>query len=766
MTRRLRLERRDLFATLLLPLAVLAFSWALITPDLARRYSYPAGDFYSQFYTFASYEHDRLWAGQVPLWNPFTYGGHPFLADVQAAVFYPLSLLVMLLSGPGVFAPQWLIVEAIGHLYLGALFTYLFVRRLMSPFPSSLSTVAALVSALTFAFGGYLTGYPPLQLAILETQVWLPLILLLIDIGLAERRWRAVLGAGAAWGMALLAGHPQSAMYLFYGALAYALFRAWLARRPWHWTIAAQVCWIGVGFGLAAIHLLPGWEFMRLSVRAGLSYEELAGGFGLRDLAQAVLPGAFTDWSPAYVGIYGLLLAGVACVAACAPVSREQGYRARVLFWATLAVLSLVLSLGGKTFLYRLFYWMVPGFRLFRSQERAIYLTSLALSVLAGYGWIWLSSADLDLKWLRRARSVPLGFGVLATATAILFLVLDWAGLRASGMPGIAPLLRWTGFAWAAWLLLRWIVKRKTWWPVLSVALVVVDLFTASARTNLSPGPASERLYDSAWLDPVLEDREIPSMARGTGRFRIVNDFGLPGNSGCWLRLESMSGASPLRLQAHKVMADALPRWRLWELFDVRYVATWEHDLPGPFSQVRVAMQGAEWEKNTVYVHRLEVDFARAWIVHRARQVDDLEALSLLAAPDFDPRAEVLLAALVEDVTEVPVEPSTVESVAYSPEEIAIQVDISAPGWLVLGEWHYPGWRVWVDGVEGSVLRADYGLRAVAVPQGSHHIVFRYRPVSVYLGAAVSILTLVIWGSLFWVDSRSSRRIGAERANR
>ena len=72
-------------------------------------------------------------------------------------------------------------IEAIFHFVLAGAFTYLFARRLIG------SRVAALVSAVTFMFGGYLTSYPPLQLAILETATWLPLALLLIDLGVERR---------------------------------------------------------------------------------------------------------------------------------------------------------------------------------------------------------------------------------------------------------------------------------------------------------------------------------------------------------------------------------------------------------------------------------------------------------------------------------------------------------------------------------------------------------------------------------------------------
>jgi len=744
----LRQHWPDLAAVGLLLLATLAFHWPLITPDAAARQSYPEGDFYNQFYTFAAYEHDRLWAGQLPLWNPYTYGGHPFLADVQAAVFYPPSLLVMLLSGPARFAPQWLIVEVIAHFILGAILTYSFVRRLTAPFGRYPSIVASLLSALTFTFGGYLTGYPPQQLAILETQTWLPLILLLLDVGLVERRWGAVAGAGLVWGMGLLAGHPQSAMYVLYAALAYGIFRAWQAKLPWYRAAAAHVAWAGAGVSVAAVQLLPSLEFMRLSVRASLPYETLAAGFSLHDLAEALLPGLYTQWSPAYVGILPLALAGVACLGAVAERSKRR-WTAQVAFWAGLALVSTVLSLGGKAFLYRLFYWVVPGFRLFRSQERAIYLASFSLAVLAGYGWAWLSSLETGGRWARRARVGLLSFALLPTVAAAVWGAASATGLAGEG--GLLPgkLLRWALLGWAGWAAVRWLGGRRPWGGLLATGLVVADLFSANMTVSLAPGSAAERIYEGAWLGPVLEDE---------GRFRIVNDFGLPGNAGCWLRLEDMAGASPLRLQAHKVMVDAVPRWRMWQLFDVRYVSTWEHDLPGPYPATRIAMLGPEWEKNTTYLHRLDPDFARAWVVYQARQVDDLEALETLGSTEWDPLAEVLLAAPVEEGPGGADAAPQVDVIRYAPEEIVVRADLSAPGWLVLGEWYYPGWRARVDGEPGSVLRADYGLRAMPLEAGQHEVVLRFRPTSVTVGGLISGVTLLlVLLAMLWRRRRAAR---------
>lgn len=171
----------DLAALAFIAALVLLFFWRIITPRLEDRAVFPPGDFTDQFWTFRMYAARAFAQGRLPLWSENFNSGHPFLADVQSAIFYPVSLIytlgIVVLRG-GEFKLLDLEVEAILHFILAGAFTYLFARRLLG------SRVAALVSALTFTFGGYLTSYPPQQLAILETATWLPLALLFLDSGI------------------------------------------------------------------------------------------------------------------------------------------------------------------------------------------------------------------------------------------------------------------------------------------------------------------------------------------------------------------------------------------------------------------------------------------------------------------------------------------------------------------------------------------------------------------------------------------------------
>ncbi len=76
-----------------------------------------------------------------------------------------------------------------------------------------------------------------------------------------------------------------------------------------------------------------------------------------------------------------------------------------------------------------------------------------------------------------------------------------------------------------------------------------------------------------------------------------------------------------------------------------------------------------------------------------------------------------------------------------NPNRVLIQTEAEHPGWVLLADVWYPGWEARVDGAPAPVLRADYLFRAVEVPAGAHTVEFRYRPLSFWAGAAISLLT-------------------------
>jgi hypothetical protein len=134
----------------------------------------------------------------------------------------------------------------------------------------------------------------------------------------------------------------------------------------------------------------------------------------------------------------------------------------------------------------------------------------------------------------------------------------------------------------------------------------------------------------------------------------------------------------------------------------------------------------------------------RAFIVHQARVIPDSEAaLSLLRDPIFDPSREVILAQGAE--MQAREGRSTVEILAYEPEQIRLEVDLETPGYLVLSDADYPGWVAEIDNQPTPIWRADLYFKAVALEPGQHTITFHFRPDSVSLGLGVSLAAWLAW---------------------
>jgi hypothetical protein len=147
----------------------------------------------------------------------------------------------------------------------------------------------------------------------------------------------------------------------------------------------------------------------------------------------------------------------------------------------------------------------------------------------------------------------------------------------------------------------------------------------------------------------------------------------------------------------------------------------------------------------------------RAWIVgHALAAATHEEAFELVVSPDFRPLEQVVL--------ERPVEPASAQA---GPFELEIQDEApcrwrfaassATPGWLVVAQAFYPGWKARVDGQESEVLRANYGLTAIELPAGRHEIVLEYDPPSFRIGAWCSAvaLGLIAFGLVFGHRRRS-----------
>ena len=66
--------------------------------------------------------------------------------------------------------------------------------------------------------------------------------------------------------------------------------------------------------------------------------------------------------------------------------------------------------------------------------------------------------------------------------------------------------------------------------------------------------------------------------------------------------------------------------------------------------------------------------------------------------------------------------------VSYQDQHVVVSAVLSVPGYLVLADMDYPGWRALVDGQPRPIVRADGLFRAVYLGPGEHRIEFVYEP--------------------------------------
>jgi hypothetical protein len=720
----------------LLPLALWTIAWGFFFITLLSGVDrLPNGDFAGQFHAFGLFQAREVAAGRLPLWSPGSFGGFPFAADTQAAVFYLPRWETLLLSLPWRFPYYALTVEALVHIWLAGIFTYFLAFDLTS------RRGPALLAALAFGLGGYLVSYPVQQLAILETMTWLPLVLLLLRRGVAAGPdIRYLVAAGVVLGLAALAGHPQSLLHAAYLAAAYYLFLTRRARWRWTGVVGWGLLLAVIAAGTAAVALLPAARYAAETTRTAATYDYVSSGFPMVDFLQVVIPGALTVWSPQYVGLTAAVLAALGWFG-----RRRAGddqARSEIFFWSAVALVSAWLSLGDNGILFELVYRIAPGFTLFRQQERLAGLFSLSLALLAAQGLaLWLRAGAA-----KRISDgpLPVGRAILMIAALLLIAAVTLVAARSLAVVG------W----WLIWLrqlvVLGLIASVMLAWrdrPRLAVAALLLllagDLF-------LSTRPAMGLVRESPavfWPQPDWMSR---LQADKPGRVDSQNLF--VANIGEIYELADIRGISPLKPEVVE-RYEALPRHLRWQLLNVTHVIAPEKLEDGLTSITPVDESIIPGETVAATLYRFEDALPRAWLATEVLVADDTDgAMTLLQNPDFDPNRQVVLlrrdAAVAGTIS--PVEnPGNVQIETRPGGDISLTVEASSPAVLVVSEWYRSGWRAQtIGGDSRPLLLANGGLQGLTLPAGKHEILLQYRPWEVPAGFALSLVTLLVAISL------------------
>jgi len=743
---------RDILALGGLALATVGFFWRLLFTPVWM----PAdgGDLLSFLFPLYHFAAQSLKGGEVPLWNPYLYGGAPFAADIQTGLFYPINLLLFFLVPEITF--RTLELTSVLHFFLAGVSMYLCLRFIRKDEP--IGRLASLAGAIAFMFSDlFIIHFGNLNM--IAAASWLPLVFLFYHRALTERRVNYALLSGLFLGVAILAGHIQPIFHILFLLGLYLLYRLYLAYRGDRGAISLLLgltaLTLIIALGATAFLLLPGYEMMRHSLRAEIPYEE-ATRFSLTpaQLIGLLNPGFFgrgprLSWGlwdrveVGYIGVLPLLLASLALLFRRDFLSR---------FLLLLAVISLLLALGDSAILHGWLYGLVPGFKQLRAPARFILLLDFALAFLAALG------LDEILRPLSHGKhalfkevlrlSFPAFLAITLLTAPLAYAVLIFSQDKdpvilqriANATRGQVLFLLFLGGS--LFLLYirghRWVRPKVV--GFLAIGLIFVDLAATGAYIDIGTTDPTRGFEHAAAIEFLKGEEafyriEVPQELWGLWQ----PDLALI------QRLFDVEGIyTPLKLADFERYRQAIGSRSspLYTFLNVKYLITQKGASPG--EGYLLAFDGDP--RVDIY---LTSAFPRAFIVYRSQVAADHEsAWAAIQAPGFNPAYTVVVEggkALEGGASE-----GRAVITSYSLNEIKLEVEAAREGYLVLSEVYYPGWRVYVDGVEKPVLRANYAFRAVYLAPGLHQVRLVFAPTSWKVGVligAVTWLALLFWGA-------------------
>jgi hypothetical protein len=136
-----------------------------------------------------------------------------------------------------------------------------------------------------------------------------------------------------------------------------------------------------------------------------------------------------------------------------------------------------------------------------------------------------------------------------------------------------------------------------------------------------------------------------------------------------------------------------------------------------------------------------------AWPVRHIKWVDNADA-EIAALGEFDPSSEAVVDKRYQPTLEgfIARDDSTasINLVSYEPNHLVYEYHSQIPQLIVFSEIFYDkGWNAYIDGELTSHIRADYVLRAMAVPAGKHGIEFKFEPVSYVRGEKIALVSSI-----------------------
>jgi hypothetical protein len=764
-------RRPALLAVVVFLLAALTLCW----PMLAGRWLL-GDDQYVAGYGFRLFGAEMFRAtGRIPEWNPYLFGGLPFIGAMHGDIFYPTAWLRWILPidtamNLGFFA----------HIVLAGATMYALLRALR------VSWTGAVIGGLSYELTGIVASLVrPGHDGKLYVSALAPLLFLALLRAIRDGKTWAYGLLALVVGLCILSPQTQMAYYLFVAGWLWALYLVFVdptrpAGRRWWRELGFTAAAFLLGLGIAALQVMPFLEYIPYSPRGsggpstGWDY---ATAFSMppEELFSTVLPqfnGVLGNyWGRNFFKLHTEYLGAVVVVLAALGVG-DRGRRRLVWALGGIGLLFLLVAFGGHTPFYSVWYELMPMMKKVRAPGMAFFLVALPVAVFAGFGADRLVRGEVTLRALVVPLAVLGALAVLGVVGVLQAVATVLAGPeQAARVAANAPALQ----AGALRLLLVVLVGGAVLWAVWRgrlrgglaaaalAAVVLGDLWSIDRLFFVFRGPASEVFRDDAVTAKLRAERKP---------FRVL-DVGV--YQGSYLMahdIQTMLGYHGNEIRFYDELLGGKGEWRyagsptLMDLLGVRYLLLPEPQAVPGFHQVLGPVTTTPGSPAVLLERDTLPPYAR--VVAGAAKLPEDQIVPTVIDPRFPYNAIALYPDTVSGLTPepirggqvpepVPVRPTVAE---WAPGRMRITLEGSAakPAYLVIGENWYPDWHAEVDGKPATVHRADYALLSIVLPPGARQVTLHFASATYARGKLVTLAALLVTLALLAAPLWSRRR--------
>ncbi|MCX6393304.1 MAG: YfhO family protein [Solirubrobacterales bacterium] len=710
-------------------------------------------------------------AGEIPLWNRYTYGGHVMLGDQQTALLYPLTWIGILLPLAWAWGPMCLL-----NLLIAAMGIFAFARGV--GIKRSGGLVAGTVFMLSAPMLGWLQWPHSLVFALFGWLLWAT------DRLTKSGRWRDVGWVSVVIGLEILAGHPESAILNSLAAFTYAtvvILADRERRATWLVGIRKLGMWAlsnALGLAAAGAAVIPFYTSYDLSIERISHKYQSRSPLDLSDALLYLMPdlyGRADSWPNVSrldflftstlvdFGVGALILALIAlwrfrAAAQAKALAAVAGMSALLMFGVWPAQLLL----------------KIPPLNTVIVQRVYVYIAA-AGAIGAGAAVASLIRRPLAIRSVLRWTALPLVIGVAVLELELAFKTTygPERTVHYSAVGRLAAILILTAIV--LWMLGR--VKER--WAV--AAALVLCVSQVAYLTNMN-----------VWLSPSLAHPATPPsiqyLQKQPGTFRIgtirigVESTLMQSNASAMYGLESLEGHDPpisRRWVSFATKALAQPGYlerlpggpdprdpkalELLRMMNVRYY------LSRPYARYSIPGLKEVYRGPDAVIYRDAYAMPRSFIVPKVRRTGALFTLTQMKNGKLKPRQFAYVPVGSPGILGGGDAYRSAVSKWTSNREMRVDVPTGPGGWLVVGNPWTPDWKATVDGKEAVVVPTNFAIQGISIPPGKHTVVFTYSSTPFWQGVLLSLFTFsllalfIIGGRRGWRPRRAiEQRLGRD----